>query len=406
VSRAGRPAAADATPARPGLPGPGPLPAADVRAATSRVLSSAASVGPVPAQGALEELDGTPIRPPATVARRGRARPAAGWWRAASLAASLTWRRPALWPFALVAFLARGGILVLAFPIVVLPTLIGISNLVGPASVTAGGPAPRLVALLAVGIAAGALAVIVGTALAAAAETAFLRVTVAPAPDGRRQPILFGACLAPAGQGRGASRVFGLRLVLLAPVAAAVAVALPSWVEVAYRELTLPTDLAMPLALRVLAGAPAATGLLTVTWLVAEVVGGFAARRAVLFDTGLTRALGRGLVDPLRAPLGTLLTTTAGLAVAIATLVPATWALSWAWELARAPLVDEGLSPAAAGGTVVLAAAWIAALALAAIGSAWRGCLATAEILRRPGPSIAVPDGAALTAGQPAIDAA
>ena len=181
--------------------------------------------------------------------------------------------------------------------------------------------------------------------------------------------------------------------------------ALPSWVEVAYRELTLPTDLATPLALRVLAGAPAPTGLLAVAWLVAEVVGGFAARRAVLLDTAVPRALGRGLVDLFRAPLGTLLTTASGLAVGIATLVPATWALSWAWELARAPLVDEGLSPAAAGGTVVLAAAWMAALTLAAIGSAWRGCLATGELLRRR-PSIAEPDGAVLAAGSSALDAA
>lgn len=362
--------------------------------------------GGLAAEGALEELDGTPIRSPARAARRSRNRPAAPWWRAAMLAATLTWQRPGLWPFALVAFLARGGILVLSFPIVVLPTLIGISNLVGPASVTAGGPAPRLVALVAAGVAAGSLAVIVGTAVAAVAETAFLRATAAPLRDGRSQPILFGARLTPAGQGRGARRVFGLRLVLLAPVAAAIAVALPAWVEVAYRELTLPTDLATPLALRVLAGAPAATGLLAVAWLVSEVVGGFAARRAVLDDTRPPRALGRALGDPLRAPLGTLLTGAAGLAVGIAALVPAAWVLSWAWELARAPLVDEGLSPAAAGGTLVLAAAWIAALALAAIGSAWRGCLATAELLRRREPSEAEPAGATITADAPAVDMA
>lgn len=371
----------------------------------SGAVGPAADVQSMAAESGLEELDGTPIRPPAKAAQVSRDRPAAPWWRAAMLAATVTVRRPALWPFALVAFLARGGLLVLAFPIVVLPTLIGISNLVGPASVTAGGPAPRLVALVAAGVAAGALAVIAGTAVAAAAETAFLRATVDQVRAGRPQPILFGAQLAPAGQGRGAVRVFGIRLILLVPVAASIAVALPSWVEVAYRELTLPTDLATPIALRVLAGAPAATGLLALAWLVAEVVGGFAARRAVLLGTTVPRALGRGLVDLFRAPLGTLLTTAAGLVVGIATLIPATWALSWAWELARAPLVDEGLSPAAAGGTFVLAAAWIAALVLAAIGSAWRGCLATAELLRRR-PSIAAPDGAVLTAGPPALEAA
>ncbi len=339
--------------------------------------------GPVPDEGVLEEIDGTPIGPPEPATSSRGPGSAATWWRAAVLAASLTARRPALWPFALVAFLARGGILVLAFPIVVLPTLIGISNLVGPASVTAGGPAPRLVALVVAGIAASIAVVAVGTLVAAAAETAFLRASVALAPDGRREPILFGTTLAPAGSGRGTTRVAALRLVLLVPVAAAVAAALPAWIEVAYRELTLPTDLVTPLAVRVLAGAPAAGGLVMFAWIAAEVVGAFAARRAVLLDTGWPRAIGHGLVDPVRAPVGTLLTTVAALAIGIATLVPSVWVLAWAWELARTPLVDEGISPAAAGGTVVLATAWAGVLLLASVAAAWRGCLATAELLRR-----------------------
>jgi hypothetical protein len=336
-------------------------------------------------EGALEELDGTPIRPSARVGpgRRGRVRPAATWWRAAVLASAVAWGRPALWPLALVAFLARGGILVLAFPIVVLPTLIGISNLVGPASVTAGGPALRLVLLVAAGVAGVAVGVVVGTVVAAAAETAFLRAIVAPSADGRARPLRFGAPVAPVASVRGTARVAGVRLVLLVPVVGAAVAALPSWIGVAYRELTLPSDLLTPLAFRVLAGAPAATGLVAAAWLVGEVVGAFGARRAVLLDTSWPRALWRGLGDPLRAPVGTLLTTAAALAVAVVTLVPATAALAAAWEIARAPLVDEGLSPAAAGGTVILVAAWIAALALAAIGSAWRGSLATAELLRR-----------------------
>ena len=233
------------------------------------------------------------------------------------------------------------------------------------------------------GIAASIAVVAVGTLVAAAAETAFLRASVALAPDGRREPILFGTTLAPAGSGRGTTRVAALRLVLLVPVAAAVAAALPAWIEVAYRELTLPTDLVTPLAVRVLAGAPAAGGLVIVAWLAAEVVGAFAARRAVLLDTGWPRALGRGLVDPVRAPVGTLLTTSPRWPSGSppSSRPCGCWPGPGSWR--RTPLVDEGISPAAAGGTVVLATAWAGVLLLASVAAAWRGCLATAELLRR-----------------------
>ena len=91
----------------------------------------------------------------------------------------MTVRRPRLWVYALVAFLARGGIVVLALPIVVAPTFIGLANFVGPASVSAGGPGPRLIALIVAGVAAAAVLVVVGTCVAAAAEVALHRATAA-----------------------------------------------------------------------------------------------------------------------------------------------------------------------------------------------------------------------------------
>jgi hypothetical protein len=170
--------------------------------------------------------------------------------------------------------------------------------------------------------------------------------------------------------------------VLLLPVVAAVAAALPAWAAVAYRELTLPSDVTVPLLVRITAGAPAASGLVVAAWLTGEVVGGFAARRAVLLDMDWPRALLAGLGDPLRAPVGTLLSTGAALGISAAALAPAVWALARAWDAARRPLVDEGLGAAAVGGALLLAAAWAAALLLAAVSGAWRGALATAEMLR------------------------
>ena len=109
----------------------------------------------------------------------------------------MTVRRPSLWVYALVAFLARGGIVLLVLPIVVAPTFVGLANFVGPASVSAGGPGPRLVALIVAGLAAAAVLVVVGTCVAAAAEVALHRATAAT-PEA-------GAVVA---TGRGAAAVF------------------------------------------------------------------------------------------------------------------------------------------------------------------------------------------------------
>lgn len=339
-----------------------------------------------PPEGALEEIDGTPI---VTAARPPR-RAAVSWARAAAAAATATAARPRLWAYALVAFLARGGLALLAFPIVVLPTFVGLANLVGPASVSAAGPGPRLVAIIVAGVAATTALVIAGTVVAAAAETALHRATVESSPGGSagragrwgRDDVL---CVsgAVAGLRRGTARVVALRLLVLVPVAAAAAVAVPAWVAVAYRELTLPSNVAIPLPVRVLEGAPAASILVAAAWLAGEVVGGFAARRAVLFDAPVPRALGAGLVDPLRFPVGTILTVTAALVASLLILVPATWAVAGAWDAARRALVDDAGAVAALATTLLLAAAWLAALLVAGIAAAWRATLLTAELLRR-----------------------
>lgn len=367
------------------------------------------AAGDVPAEGILEELDGTPIRRPgggqgAAAALGGAAagrRPAVPWWRAAAFATALAIARPALWAYALVAFLARGGILVLAGPIVVLPTIIGISNFVGPAAVTADGPGPRLVALGVAALIGVAALVVAATLLAAVAETALHRATLAAASgEGARSPVVPRAPLAPVGVGRGTARVAAIRLVLLAPVLATVAFALPPWVAAAYRELTLPSDVATPLVARILAGAPAASAAVLLAWLAAEVVGGFAARRAVLLDAGWPRALGSGLLDPLRAPVGAALTTAAGLALAIGATALGVVALAAAWDAVRRPLVDQGLSPVSLAGTLLLVGSWVVVLGLAGIAAAVRATLVTFELLRHrpraPGDGVGPPGGDAV----------
>jgi hypothetical protein len=302
---------------------------------------------------------------------------------------ALTVGRPRLWALALVAFLTRGGLVALALPIVVLPTFIGLSNLVGPASVSAAGPGERLVALMALAVSASLGLAIAGTIVAAAAEAALHLQAVEPARrdrapgQGADEAWWPPAPLAVTGLRRGTVRIAAIRLALIVPVVAAIAIAVPSWVTASYRELTLPSDVAAPLALRILAGAPLATVLVLVAWLGGEVVGGFAARRAVLLDAPVPRALAAALGDPFRSPGGTLVTVIGAVLASVAVLAPAAWGVDAAWGLARRALVD-GLGPIPVlGATLLLVAAWGVALVLAGVSAAWRANLVTAELLRR-----------------------
>ncbi|MFH1475403.1 MAG: hypothetical protein ABIG85_06035 [Chloroflexota bacterium] len=345
-----------------------------------------AADGPVPANGILEELDGSPI------GLRSSSPVSAGasipWWRGWGAATALTVRRSGLWVFALAAFLARGGIAVLVLPVVVVPTFVGLANYVGPASVSAEGPGPQLVALVAAGVAIGLGLAVVGTLVAAAAEVALHRATLAAALEaGPASVALPAVAFGPAGEagaGRAVARVAVLRLLLLVPLAAVAAVAVPAWIAVAYRELTLPSDVAAPLAARVLVGAPVASAAVFGTWLAMEVVGGFAARRAVLLGAPIPRALAGGLLDLLRAPVGTICTTGVALAGTVLVLAPGWWAIGAAWDAARHAFAGGSEVLAALVAALLLAAAWLAVLVLAALAAAWRATLFTMEFVRRP----------------------
>jgi hypothetical protein len=297
---------------------------------------------------------------------------------------------------------------------VVVPTFIGLANFVGPASVSAGGPGPRLIALIAVGLAAVVVLVVVGACVAAAAEVALHRATAATPEAGAVVATGLGAAAvlasadaiaaadpdagagaptsaprtgprdaADAGTVRAIARVAGVRLILLVPVAIVAAVAIPAWVAVAYRELTVPSDVSAPLATRVLAGAPIASVAVLGAWLAAEVVGGFAVRRSALLGASIPRALHAGFMDPLRAPLATVLTVAVALGATVLALVATWWVTGVAWDAARQALGDGQDALAALGAALLMAAAWLAGLVLAAGVAAWRATLVTMELLRR-----------------------
>lgn len=342
-----------------------------------------------PPAGVLEELDGGPIRP-------GPVPAAMAWPRAMAAASIVALSRPRLWAFALLAFLARGGLVVLVFPMLVLPTFVGLSNIVGPTSVTAAGPTPRLVALITawVGVALGAI--VVGTVVSAAAEVGLYHAAVAPATGGAGSAVPPAEIAAPGqvvppgetaalGQPwrRAARRIATVRLALLLPVAMALVAAVPAWVQVAYQELLLPTDLAIPLPLRVIAGAPVASMAVAAAWLLTEVFGGLAARRIALGGSSVAGAFRKAASDLGRAPISILLTLAVSIGGTLLVLVPASVLVGLAWGQARIALVDGTNAIDVIVATLLLVAAWLVCLGVAGIAAAWRSALWTAELTRR-----------------------
>jgi hypothetical protein len=344
-----------------------------------------------PPVGVLEELDGGQIGPRPAPPR------AAPWPRAMAAATQLAAGRPRLWAFALLAFLARGGLVALVIPILVLPSFVGLSNTVGPTSVTAAGPTPRLVALVAAWLGIALASIVAGTIVAAAAEVALHRATVMPAGGTTDRRVAFPSRWVAASPPRheagsppprrAVRRVAVARLVLLVPVALALAAAVPGWVQVAYRELLLPTDLALPLPLRVIAGAPISALVVVVAWLLAEVIGGLAARRIALGGSSVAGALGAAAGDVARAPASILLTLALAIGGTLPFLVPTVMVVGVAWDRARVALVDATDGVGVIIATLILVAAWAACLGVAGVTSAWRSALWTAELARltRPG---------------------
>jgi hypothetical protein len=291
--------------------------------------------------------------------------------------------RPRVRALALLAFLARGGIIALALPIVVLPSPIGIGIWVGPTSVTAAGPTPRLVVTVVAMVTAVSAVSVIAFVIAAAAEVALHRATAAPDPDVPQAGI---ASTPSAGRGAaGTIRVALVRLALVLPVIAVVALAVPPLVEAGYRELTLPSDVGVPLVVRILAAAPLAVAAVVATWLAAEVVGGLASRRVVLLGSSVGAGIGEALADVVRRPAALALSFGASAAVSILLLMPALLAALAAADRAGTVLARSQDPLAAVGAALLLTAVFAGTVVLAAGAAAWRAALWTAEVLRAAG---------------------
>jgi hypothetical protein len=145
-------------------------------------------------------------------------------------------------------------------------------------------------------------------------------------------------------------------------------------VTVAYRELTSPVDVATPIVIRVLRGAPEAVAAVVAFWMLGEILGGIAARRIVNGGAGVRRALREACTECIRHPLTVLRRSLVPTAALVLVLVPSILAASAAWALVRIALPSDP-DPLGAPAVALFVAIWTVGLLLIAITSAWRGAV-------------------------------
>ena len=314
--------------------------------------------------------------------------------RRAALASALltTLATPATWPMALAAFLLRGGLLVVILPIVVLPSPVGIGNVLAPTLTTLvfRGVSTELVVL-----GAGLLVAIVGWIVVGGLLAAALEAEAAAAVLGDDEARGGRSPVGGSGDSRRPTRavdrataigILAARIVAHVPTGIATMLGAARLVSLTYRELTSPFDVATPIAIRVIRAAPEVVLGIGLAWMIGEIVGGLAARRIALEGQGVRRSLLATIADAFRHPLAVLLDFWVPLLALVAVAAPSALAASATLGLVRLAMRSPGEAAAAALAVVLFVAIWVVGLVLIAVTVAWRGAvwsMAHQEIGRR-----------------------
>lgn len=291
---------------------------------------------------------------------------------------------------ALAGFLLRGGIVLLLLPSAVLPSVIGIAGATGvDAFGIDGRPTPWLFEVAVVASVAVALWLLLAFTVGSLVDVWLIEAVRDEDADAARRPRPLpdlGILL----------DLAGIRAICLVPVAAAVVWAGSQIYNSVYNELTVPSNLAVPLPIRVIEGAGGAVLVVGLAWLASEVVAAIAVRRLVVLDAGVPRALGGAIVQIVRRPLSTALTAILSFGTSLMAMglvmIATTTAFDWCRVATRAEqpiLVTIGIGslgttrdfrPAVFVLAVfALGLAWVAALAVSGVASAWRSAAFTGE---------------------------
>ena len=291
---------------------------------------------------------------------------------------------------ALTGFLLRGGIVLLALPGLILPSVINIAGVTGVDVFSiAGTPTPWLIELIVLAVVVTALWLVAAGLLGSVVDVWLVVLALDPSHDRRRRlPLPPTFVLV---------RLAAIRMVCLLPLAIAFAWAATRIFTEAYDELTTPSNLATPLALRVVLGAGDAVAVVAAVWMATETLAAIAVRREMLAGGGILRSLGGAAVQMIRRPVSTLLTVAVTYATGAAAtglgLVAIATSFDWCRIAARNedPIaIKLGIGQFATTrdfrpvafvlAAVALVLAWAACLALAAVASTWRSAAFTNEV--------------------------
>lgn len=289
-------------------------------------------------------------------------------------------RSPTTWPLALATFLLRGGIVVLALPILVLPTPAGLADVFAPTlTALAFGSISQEVYVVG-GVATLGLVVwlMVGGWVAAVLEAEGARVVELDEGVHAPRPR-------PLARSHVAGRILIVRLAALLPLAIALALGSVRIVLVTYRELTNPVDVSTPLVTRVLRESPEVVAAVLVTWVVGEIVGGIAARRIVLAGDGVAAALRFAIATGIRHAGSTLARFGLPAIALLVVLLSTTVATGSAWSAVGGVLVSGSDPLAAVAIVALLVVVWLVGLLLTGLVCAWRGAIWTVAEIAREG---------------------
>ncbi len=293
----------------------------------------------------------------------------------------MTLIRPASWAYGLLGFLAGGGLVIVAWPILVLPTPTGLQNDLGvPVSrLVLGTPSIELFVLAAAGLLAGVAVLVVATLVGAWAERQGI---VAVLEAARREGLVIRDVDVAGAPGVG--RIALIRLLALVPVAVAVLLAWGHVYDAAYHELILPDDLVTPLPIRVIRDVPGWIGGVGVVWLLADTAAAVGVRRLVLERRPVLGAWLLGWVDVVRRPHRVLATALAGLGVLVLLLGPVLLASAATWgHVSNAMLVGQDL-PGILLALTTWVAVWLGGLVLVGVAAAIRAAGWTLLLGRPP----------------------
>lgn len=322
-----------------------------------------------------------------TLAAPGMRTAAAPGWRAVvSVALAVAIGRPVLWLFGALGFAARGGLVLLALPIITIPSPVILSILLqdqfDATGITISGEvAAMLGGLVLFGI------VVPGLLLAAYADvTAFERLVEDPDTEELRAGASAADIDGPARR-RLVVMIAAIQALALVPVALAAALIAGPIYDVALREQLLPSDGAIPLVLRIVRGAREPLAFLLVALVIADLVYAIASRSVLTRHSGLVQRDRRDRRERARA-VRTFGSAILAWLVTIAIVGPVLWAIVVSWDgvrnvlLSSAGMTDPQALPSTLIATILFAAIWVAGTILTGFASAVRAALWSVEAIR------------------------